>query len=138
MVVEEKLDYILRLYLECEIKEVLGPSYDLKLLKKEENGKADERYLLTEDLLPHYQLIVRFLLTSGPQAEKHLRLRCICFRIHGILRDQPLLSVGPHSRDSRLHKDVPKVANREQTQIDDQLHHQQLERNADRCIKPSD
>ena len=58
LAVEEKLDFILRLYLEGEVKEILGPSYELRMLQKDDQGKSHERFILTEDFLPHYQLIV--------------------------------------------------------------------------------
>lgn len=34
--VEENLDLILRLYLECELKETIGPAYEIKMIRREE------------------------------------------------------------------------------------------------------
>ena len=55
--VEDSLDLMLRLFLESELKEALGPTYELKQLAREMAGDTD-RLLITEKNLPHYQLIV--------------------------------------------------------------------------------
>jgi len=54
---EESIDLIIRLYLECELKEVIGPAYDLMVANKADLSQ-EARYILEEDNLPHYQLIV--------------------------------------------------------------------------------
>lgn len=58
--VEENLDLMLRIYLEAELKETLGPTYDLsRMVRQEEGGlEAEDSLLITEKNLPHYQLIV--------------------------------------------------------------------------------
>ena len=57
--VEENLDLMLRLYLESELAETLGPTYELKRQIKSDDGLTDEDTLLiNEHNLPHFQLIV--------------------------------------------------------------------------------
>jgi Ulp1 family protease len=56
--VEESLELILRLFLETELKETLGPTYELKILQKEDPQDPDKSFLITDKNLPAYQLIV--------------------------------------------------------------------------------
>lgn len=57
MTAEESIDLIIRLYLECELKEVVGPAYDLMVTNKSDLSQ-EAKFILEEDNLPHYQLIV--------------------------------------------------------------------------------
>lgn len=55
---EYGLDTMLRLFMEAELKECLGPAYDIKLVLQESAGKDSPGVLITEHNLPHFQLIV--------------------------------------------------------------------------------
>jgi hypothetical protein len=66
--VEENLDLMLRMYLEAELKENLGPSYEINQMTRHDAGESSngEVLLITEANLPHYQLIVVSLITRYP------------------------------------------------------------------------
>lgn len=86
---EENIDLIIRLYLECELKEAIGPAYELMVTNKSDLSQ-DAKCILDEDNLPHYQLIVDSP-QEDPATAEHVRLRRVRTRVHGELRAEPTL-----------------------------------------------
>jgi hypothetical protein len=100
--VEENLDLMLRLYLECELADTIGPTYKLMQTDKSEGGLSEEDTLLiNEQNLPHFQLIVKTAYLD-PSAKKHLRLWSLRPRIYGKFRAEPKLHLRPNSRNQGI------------------------------------
>lgn len=111
--VEEHLDLMLRLYLECELADTLGPAYSLMQQDKSEGGLSEEDTLLiNEQNLPHFQLIVSCPYLDSPPAQ-HLRLRSLRPRIHGKLCSKPQLHFGPDSPIQGISRLVSTLIDRE-------------------------